>query len=104
MRESRETLLKPRILTLFFKKFSGKWSPCNATCSAKSGQKLRDVTCQDRQTNLPSTDCNSERKPLGIRRCHHKKLCPDEKIGKFLHILVEKCQLRDAVNNIDSYT
>ncbi|XP_014212898.1 A disintegrin and metalloproteinase with thrombospondin motifs 7-like isoform X2 [Copidosoma floridanum] len=60
---------------------TGKWSACNATCSAKSGQKRRDVTCHDRQTNLASADCNPERKPLEVRRCHHKKPCPDEKIG-----------------------
>ncbi|XP_058791998.1 A disintegrin and metalloproteinase with thrombospondin motifs 7-like isoform X2 [Phymastichus coffea] len=60
---------------------TGKWGVCNATCSTKSGQKLRDVTCQDRQTSSPSMDCNPERKPLEVRRCHHKKQCPDEKIG-----------------------
>ncbi|XP_033219978.1 A disintegrin and metalloproteinase with thrombospondin motifs 7-like isoform X2 [Belonocnema kinseyi] len=59
---------------------SGKWSTCNATCVTRSGFKYRNVTCRDRITNLTSMDCNSERKPLQTRRCHHRKQCGEEKL------------------------
>ncbi|KAJ8669558.1 hypothetical protein QAD02_000817, partial [Eretmocerus hayati] len=60
---------------------TGKWGGCNATCSTKTGQKHREVTCLDRQTNLLSIDCNPLKKPPETKRCHHKKPCSEEKLG-----------------------
>lgn len=62
---------------------SGKWGACNATCAVKSGVKQRDVICKDRVTNKITDNCILEKKPLTTRRCHYKRQCGDEKLGKY---------------------
>ncbi|XP_063991200.1 A disintegrin and metalloproteinase with thrombospondin motifs 7-like isoform X2 [Diachasmimorpha longicaudata] len=60
---------------------TGKWGPCNATCSVKSGMKQREVICRDRTTNMISENCIPERRPLSTRRCHYRRQCGDEKLA-----------------------
>ncbi|KAG7204371.1 hypothetical protein KM043_004815 [Ampulex compressa] len=58
---------------------SGNWASCDATCLTKVGIKRRRIECRDRGTNLPSDDCNPDRKPMETRRCYYKRQCGTEK-------------------------
>lgn len=55
------------------------WGTCNASCHVKYGVKSREVQCRDKTTGLLSSNCNYEKKPIGTRRCYHRKSCGNEK-------------------------